>query len=32
LDEAREKLAKAISMEPAFKETALEDEDLKAIW
>jgi tetratricopeptide (TPR) repeat protein len=32
LDEAREKLAKAISLEPAFKETALEDEDLKAIW
>jgi hypothetical protein len=32
LDEAREKLAKAISMEPAFKEAALEDEDLKAIW
>ena len=32
LDEAREKLAKAIEMEPAFKETALEDQDLKAIW
>jgi Flp pilus assembly protein TadD len=32
LDEARERLAKAIEMEPAFKEAALEDEDLKAIW
>ena len=32
LDEAREKLAKAIEMEPAFKKAALEDEDLKAIW
>jgi tetratricopeptide (TPR) repeat protein len=32
LDEAREKLAKAVGMEPAFKKTALEDEDLKAIW
>jgi tetratricopeptide (TPR) repeat protein len=32
LDEAREKLAKAMEMEPAFKKAALEDEDLKAIW
>ena len=32
LDEAREKLAKAIAMEPAFKSAALEDEDLKPIW
>jgi tetratricopeptide (TPR) repeat protein len=32
LDEAKEKLAKAIEMEPAFKKAALEDEDLKAIW
>ncbi len=32
LDEAREKLAKAIEMEPAFKDAALEDEDLKPIW
>jgi len=32
LDEAREKLAKAIKMEPAFKKAILEDEDLKAIW
>ena len=32
LDEAREELAKAVGMEPAFKKTALEDEDLKAIW
>lgn len=32
LDEAREKLAKAIEMKPAFKRAALEDEDLKAIW
>jgi tetratricopeptide (TPR) repeat protein len=32
LDEAKEKLAKAIEMEPAFKAAALEDEDLKAIW
>jgi len=32
LDEAREMLAKAIEMEPAFKIAALEDEDLKAIW
>jgi len=32
LDEAREKLAKAIEMEPSFKKAAIEDEDLKAIW
>jgi tetratricopeptide (TPR) repeat protein len=32
IDEAKEKLAKAIEMEPAFKKAALEDEDLKAIW
>ena len=32
LDEAREKLAKAIEMEPSFKKAAVEDEDLKAIW
>jgi tetratricopeptide (TPR) repeat protein len=32
LDEAKEKLAKAIEMKPAFKAAALEDEDLKAIW
>jgi tetratricopeptide (TPR) repeat protein len=32
LDEAKEKLAKAIEMEPAFKKAALEDEDLKPIW
>ena len=32
LHEAREKLAKAIEMEPAFKKAALEDEDLKPIW
>lgn len=32
LDEAREKLARAIKMEPAIKNAALEDEDLKAIW
>jgi Tfp pilus assembly protein PilF len=32
LDEAREKLARAIKMEPAFLKAALEDDDLKAIW
>jgi predicted Zn-dependent protease len=32
LDEAREKLAKAIEMQPTFKKAALEDEDLTAIW
>jgi len=32
IEEAKEKLAKAIAMEPAFKKTALEDEDLKPIW
>ena len=32
LDEAREKLAKAIRMEPTFKKAAFEDEDLKVIW
>jgi tetratricopeptide (TPR) repeat protein len=31
LDEARDKLAKAIQMEPSFKKAAIEDEDLKAI-
>jgi tetratricopeptide (TPR) repeat protein len=32
LDEAREKLAKAITMEPAFKKAAMENEVLKSIW
>jgi tetratricopeptide (TPR) repeat protein len=32
LDEAREKLAKAIEMEPSFKKAGIEDEILKAIW
>lgn len=32
LDEAKEKLTKAIEMEPAFKKAALEVEDLKPIW
>ena len=31
-DEAREKLAKAIRLEPTFKQAAIEDEDLKPLW
>ena len=32
LEEARGRLSEAIRLEPAFKQMALEDEDLQAIW
>ena len=32
LDEARERLKTAIELEPGFKEAALRDDDLEAIW
>ena len=32
IDDAKALLATAITLDPVFKEMALEDEDLKAIW
>jgi len=32
LDDAKDRLARAIELEPTFKALALEDEDLKGIW
>ena len=32
IEEAKQLLAKAIELDPVFKEPSLEDEDLKAIW